>query len=108
MRSLNFSQKAIDGIKMIKSTDSKAFSELQNLLRDLKNKGSFGLPLQNKYGYNLEGCFKIYFGRRKYRIVYTIENNKIDIFVLNIGEREDLKAYEEAHVEFTAYKSGNH
>lgn len=84
------------------------FYELQRLLKDLKICGSFGMPLENKYGYNLEGCYKIYFGNKKYRIVYTLEDDNISIYIINIDERKDLKVYRDVHVEFTIYKTKKH
>lgn len=54
----------------------------------------FGKALEDKHGFNLTGCYKIYFDNARRRIVYEVaDDGKIDVW--GIGLREDLKIYKE-------------
>ena len=50
---------------------------------------SYGAPLR----YKLQGYWKLKIS--KYRVIYKIENDKIEIFVVKIGIRRDKEVYGE-------------
>ncbi|PXV60905.1 mRNA interferase RelE/StbE, partial [Halanaerobium congolense] len=43
---------------------------LKSTLNKIKKSPELGKPLGNKSGIDLSGCLKIYFYRKKYRVVY--------------------------------------
>jgi len=67
----------------------------------------YGQQLEDKHGYDLTECYRIYFGdRSQYRIIWWItEDGNCEILeVLVIGEREGFKAYEDAHIRVQSRK----
>lgn len=77
--------------------------ECLEMLDKLENNIHLGQPLENKYGIDLTGYYKIYFNNAKHRIIYTktkgtvkVEgiSNNIDVAkVVGIGPRNKLKIY---------------
>jgi Txe/YoeB family toxin of Txe-Axe toxin-antitoxin module len=60
-------------------------SECTMLLKKLKRVGKkLGIPLENKNGKDLSGYFKLYFNEAQHRIVYTANDERIEI--INLGE----------------------
>mgnify|MGYP000889802539 CR=1 FL=1 len=81
----------------ILSLDGSTKNRLKKILKKIKNAPELGKPLGNKGNIDLSGCLKIYFYKKKYRIVYEIlEDDKV--IVWSIGKREDEIVY------ITAYK----
>jgi len=72
----------------IESLDGSVKSKLKKKLKKIKKSPELGKPLGNKGSLNLSGCLKIYFGKKKYRIVYEIIDEE-HIMVWSIGKRED-------------------
>ncbi len=71
----------------------------QNIIKKMKKLSvnpNIGLPLGNKANLNLSGYYKTYVDDKKIRIVYKIIDDKIEIFVIAIGKRDDLDVYKEA------------
>ena len=59
--------------------------ECTKLLKKLKNAGKkLGIPLENKHGRDLNGYYKLYFNKARYRIVYTVKDEILE--VTEIGE----------------------
>jgi len=56
----------------IDNLDGSVKSRLKNTLNKIKRSPELGKPLGNKGSIDLSGCLKIYFHRKKYRIVYEI------------------------------------
>lgn len=54
-----------------------------------------GEVLGNRMGIDLSGCRKLYFGKKSYRIVYEIENNRLVVLIIGIGKRERAEIYRE-------------
>jgi len=52
-----------------------------------------GDPLGNKANLDLSGLRKVYVDNKRIRIVYKIIENKIKIFVVAIGKRDDMEVY---------------
>lgn len=81
----------------IEFLDSSIKSHLKKILKKIKNTPELGKPLGNKGNIYLSGCLKIYFCKKKYRVVYEIlEDDKV--IVWSVGKREDEIVY------ITAYK----
>jgi len=81
----------------IASLDGNIKNRLKKILKKIKNAPELGKPLGNKGNTDLSGSLKIYFYKKKYRVVYEIlEDDKV--IVWSIGKREDEIVY------ITAYK----
>ena len=81
----------------IASLDGSMKNRLKKILKKIKNAPELGKLLGNKGNTDLSGCLKIYFFKKKYRVVYEIlEDDKV--IVWSIGKREDELVY------ITAYK----
>jgi mRNA interferase RelE/StbE len=53
-----------------------------------------GDPLGNKLGIDLSGFYKLYFAKKKYRIVYRIVRERIEVIeIVGIGRRDKAKIY---------------
>jgi len=76
----------------ISSLDGSTKNRLKKILKKIKNAPELGKPLGNKGNIDLSGCLKIYFYKKKYRVVYEIlEDDKV--LVWSIGKREDEIVY---------------
>ena len=81
----------------IASLDGSTKNRLKKILKKIKNAPELGKPLGNKGNIDLSGCLKIYFYKKKYRVVYEIlEDDKVVVW--SIGKREEEIVY------ITAYK----
>lgn len=56
-----------------------------------------GIDLGNKANLNLSGYKKIYVDNKKVRIVYKIIEDKIEIYVVAVGKRDDMSVYKKAN-----------
>ncbi len=53
-----------------------------------------GRPLGNRLGMNLTGFYKLYFHRKRYRIVYRFSEDRIEVIeIIGIGERDKKEIY---------------
>lgn len=53
-----------------------------------------GHPLGNKLGIDLTGFYKVYFAKKKYRIVYRLLGEYIEVIeIVGIGERDKEEIY---------------
>ncbi len=66
-------------------------------MKKLSKNPNLGLPLGNRANLNLSGCYKTYVDNKKVRIVYKIIDDKIEIFVVAVGKRDDLEVYKKAN-----------
>lgn len=69
----------------------QAFTQLKKLAAS----PDLGLPLGHKAGLDLTGYNKLYFEKKKYRIVYRIDAAAQEVVIFAIGKREDMKVYRE-------------
>ncbi len=54
-----------------------------------------GKPLSNQAGKDLSGFYKLYFYKKKYRIVYRIIEDKIEVVqIWGIGKRDKSEIYD--------------
>lgn len=80
----------------IDDLDGSIKNRLKKIIKKIKRAPELGKPLGNKDDLDLSGCFKIYFYKKKYRVVYEIlDENKI--IVWSIGKREDEVVYISAY-----------
>lgn len=85
------SDKAKNGIKLLqKSGDKNAFKKLLKLLEELAEHPTYGTGKPKQLGGNRAGQWS----RRitdKHRLVYTIEDNKLFVYVLSTAGHYDDK-----------------
>ncbi|HUX60960.1 MAG TPA: type II toxin-antitoxin system RelE/ParE family toxin [Ignavibacteriaceae bacterium] len=56
-----------------------------------------GKPLGNKLGIDLTGFYKLYFAKKKYRIVYRLIGEHIEVIeIIGIGKRDKAEVYKMA------------
>jgi mRNA interferase RelE/StbE len=56
-----------------------------------------GKPLGNKLGLDLTGFYKLYFAKKKYRIVYRLMGECIEVIeIIGIGKRDKAEVYKMA------------
>lgn len=73
------------------SVRKQAFTQL----RKLAVSPELGVPLGNKAGLDLRGYRKLYFGQKKYRIIYQLDAANQEVIIFAIGKREDMQVYRE-------------
>jgi mRNA interferase RelE/StbE len=60
----------------------------------LSNNPFLGRPLGNKLGIDLTGFYKLYFAKKKYRIVYRLIGEHIEVIeIVGIGKRDKEEIY---------------
>ena len=60
----------------------------------LSNNPYLGEPLGNKLGMDLTGLYKIYIAKKKYRIVYRLIGEHVEVIeIVGIGERDKEEIY---------------
>jgi len=55
-----------------------------------------GDTLGNKADTNLSGYRKVYVDNKRVRIVYRIIDEKIEVFIVAVGKRDDMEVYKKA------------
>ena len=82
-----------------------AEKDFNNLAGSLKKQASkkidsltenpyLGKPLGNKLGIDLTGFSKLYFAKKKYRIVYRLTGEHIEVIeIIGIGKRDKAEVY---------------
>jgi len=61
--------------------------------RKLQSHPLAGKPLGHKYGIDLTGYRSLYFGGKRYRIVYRVDEPSHIVWVIAIARRVDFEAY---------------
>lgn len=75
--------------------DGSVRKEIARKMDELAEDPHLGKPLGNKFGMNLTGFYKLYTGRKKYRIVYRIIAERIEVIeIFGIGKREKEEIYQ--------------
>ena len=60
-----------------------------NKLTSLIENPYLGKPLGNKLGIDLTGFYKLYFAKKKYRIIYRLIGENIEVIeIIGIGKRD--------------------
>ena len=74
--------------------DSSLKSQVKKKIDKLSENPYIGKPLSNKAGKDLSGFYKLYFYKKKYRIVYRIIEDRIEVVqIWGIGRRDKGKIY---------------
>jgi len=74
--------------------DGSMKRDISRRIDDLAENPYLGKPLGNKFGVNLTGFYKLYAGKKKYRIVYRLLSKGIEIIeIIGIGKREKEEIY---------------
>jgi mRNA-degrading endonuclease RelE of RelBE toxin-antitoxin system len=73
--------------------DKALQSQAAKQLRKLKSHPLAGKPLGHKYGIDLTGYRSLYFGDKRYRIVYRVDEASCIVWVIAIARRVEFKAY---------------
>jgi mRNA interferase RelE/StbE len=90
---IQFIPEAIKDYRLLDGSIKKLVNEK---IDNLKDDPYIGEELGNKNNINLTGYYKIYVAKKKYRIVYRIVKNEIEIIeIWGIGKRDKLEIYKE-------------
>jgi mRNA interferase RelE/StbE len=80
--------------KDYKSLDGSIKKLVNEKIDDLKDDAYIGEELGNKNNIDLTGYYKLYAAKKKYRIVYRIVKNEIEIIeIWGIGKRDKMEVY---------------
>lgn len=83
-----------EAVEDYKSIDNSIKILVNKKIEKLKNNAYIGEELGNKNNIDLTGYYKIYVARKKYRIVYRIVKNGIEIIeIWGIGKRDKMDVY---------------
>jgi len=82
--------------KDYKSLDGSIKKMVNEKVDKLKDDVYIGEELGNKNNIDLTGYYKIYVAKKKYRIIYRIVKNEIEIIeIWGIGKRDKFEIYED-------------
>ena len=82
--------------KDYKSLDGSIKKLVNEKIDNLRDDPYIGEELGNKNNIDLTGFYKIYVAKKKYRIVYRIVKDEIEIIeIWGIGKRDKFEIYEE-------------
>jgi len=85
-----------EAVKDYKSLDGSIKLLVNKKIEKLKEDAYIGEELGNKNNIDLTGYYKIYVAKKKYRIVYRIVKNEIEIIeIWGIGKRDKMEVYKE-------------
>lgn len=80
--------------KDFNSIDMSLKKEASKKIDALSENPFLGKPLGNKFGIDLTGFYKLYFAKKKYRIVYRIIGEHIEVIeIIGIGKRDKDEIY---------------
>ena len=85
-----------EAAKDYKALDGNIKTLVNDKIEKLKENPFLGEELGNKNNINLTGYYKIYIDKKRYRIVYRIVKNGIEIIeIWGIGKRDKMKVYKD-------------
>jgi mRNA interferase RelE/StbE len=88
-----------------KSLDGSIKILADKIIEKLEKNPFLGEELGNKNNINLSGYYKLYFAKKRYRIVYRIEKNEIEIIERwGIGKRDKMEIYKAVNKRITDRK----
>jgi len=85
-----------EALKDYKSLDGSIKVLVNKRIEKLKEDAYIGEKLVNKNNIDLTGYYKIYVAKKKYRIVYRIVKNEVEIIeIWGIGKRDKMEVYKD-------------
>ena len=83
-----------EAVKDFDALDGSVRKEVAKKIDALSENPLLGKPLGNRMGIDLTGFFKLYAGNKKYRIIYRISVEYLEVIeIVGIGKREKEKVY---------------
>ena len=82
--------------KDLKKLGSNVKQQVFKKLQKIALNPLVGEELGNKANMDLSGFRKVYVDNKRVRIVYKIIDDKIEVFVIAIGKRDDMEVYQKA------------
>jgi len=93
MYNFDFHPEAKEELKKLNNSIQILFTKK---LKQILNTPEIGIKLGNKNNLNLTGLKKVYFNNKKHRIVYEIIKEKVMIYIIAVGKREQMDVYKKA------------
>ncbi|MBI3814827.1 MAG: type II toxin-antitoxin system RelE/ParE family toxin [Nitrospinae bacterium] len=86
-----------DATDDLDALDGSVRKEVAKKIDSLAKNPFLGKPLGNKFGIDLTGFYKLYVARKKYRIVYRLIGDCLEVIeIVAIGKREKAEVYKMA------------
>ena len=83
-----------DAEKDFAGLDGSLRKEAARKIDSLSENPFLGKPLGHKFGADLSGFYKLYVARKKYRIVYRLIGEHIEVIeIVGIGKRDKEEVY---------------
>ena len=83
-----------EAVSEYKSLDGSIKILADKILEKLEKNPYIGEELGNKNNIDLTGYYKLYFNKKKHRIVYRIVKNEIEIIeIWGIGKKDKMEIY---------------
>lgn len=74
--------------------DKSTKKQVAKKIDTLSENPLLGKPLGNKFGIDLTGFYKLYVAKKKYRIVYHLIGNSLEVIeIIAIGKRDKEEVY---------------
>ena len=85
-----------EAVRDYKSLDGSIRKLVNEKIDKLKDDAYIGEELGNKNNIDLTGFYKIYVAKKKYRIIYRIVKDKVEIIeIWGIGRRDKMEIYKD-------------
>ena len=94
MYNFEFHPEAKEELKKLNNSIQILFTKK---LKQVLNAPKIGITLGNKNNLKLTGLKKVYFNNKKHRIVYETIEDKVMIYIVAVGKREEMEVYEKAN-----------
>jgi mRNA interferase RelE/StbE len=85
-----------DAAEELKNLDGRERIAVLKQLKKIKENPKLGDDLGNKAGIDLTGYKKIYADNKRIRIVYKVISDRVLVYVIAIGKRENMEVYRES------------
>lgn len=98
-----------DSKKDFDDLDGSLKKEASKKIAALSENPLLGKPLGNKQGMDLSGFYKLYFAKKRYRIIYRIVKGDIEIVeIIGIGKRDKEEIYKLVAHRLSLYTRGKY
>ncbi len=86
----------VEAQKELKKLDNSIQKLFVKSLKKILENPNIGIELGNKYGMDLTGYKKLYFDKKRYKIVYKVVEQEILIYIIAVGKRDKMDVYKKA------------